>query len=478
MRRNALSLALAAGLAAPAASQAVYLNPDGLGQALIYPYYSVRAASGNEFNTYVSVVNHTAQAKVVRVTFREARNSRVVQSFNLYLAPNDLWTGAVVSQPAGSEAVAVLVSSDTSCTNPPATVTNGVATRTFQSSGYSEANADALGGGLDRTREGWIEMIEMATVVGDSAAAVTHGQSGVPPACGNVQGTPALTVAAPTGGLSGTLTLINVGSGQDFSVNAEALADLSTQPFYRPPADPYPAFNASEITPVSTFTANGSIYRSVWNRGVDAVSAALLRSEFSSEFTFDNATRSLTALVATFPTRSYYGSGAASQAPFSPIRDAIRYNYFNREARGAAADPCDIQDVPCIAFRPSTTLQLSNGAIHQVSDGIFGSGGVRTRLFTTAIFQNGVTHFNLSPLFAQGQQPAFLTSLPSSTRMDLATGAVTTGAHVLAGMPVVGFGARTFENGTLNCGAGTRCQGNYGSAFPFNYRREIVAPVP
>ena len=56
---------------------AVSLNPDGLGQALIYPYYTVRSVEGgNALNTYVSVVNHTSDAKAVRVRGREGRAAK------------------------------------------------------------------------------------------------------------------------------------------------------------------------------------------------------------------------------------------------------------------------------------------------------------------------------------------------------------------------------------------------------------------
>src|SRR6266540_6068057 len=63
---------------------AVSLGSDGLGQALIFPYYTVQSASGNAFNTYLSVVNHAADAKAIRVRFREGRLSREVLAFNLF----------------------------------------------------------------------------------------------------------------------------------------------------------------------------------------------------------------------------------------------------------------------------------------------------------------------------------------------------------------------------------------------------------
>jgi hypothetical protein len=50
VRKTALALALAAALDATAVS----LNPDGLGQALIYPYYTVRSSEGANASTRTS----------------------------------------------------------------------------------------------------------------------------------------------------------------------------------------------------------------------------------------------------------------------------------------------------------------------------------------------------------------------------------------------------------------------------------------
>ena len=69
-----------AGLSAAGAvgvAEAVYLNPDGLGQVLIYPYYTVRTkAAVAPFDTYLSVVNTTNSAKAVKVRFLEGKNSK------------------------------------------------------------------------------------------------------------------------------------------------------------------------------------------------------------------------------------------------------------------------------------------------------------------------------------------------------------------------------------------------------------------
>ncbi len=111
---SALAGASVLGLAGTA--QAVNVNPDGLGQVLIYPYYTVRdAKDGAEFNSLLSVVNSTASGKAVKVRFLEGKNSKEVLDFNLFLSPHDVWTTAVVPTAEGGASLKI---SDTSCTVP------------------------------------------------------------------------------------------------------------------------------------------------------------------------------------------------------------------------------------------------------------------------------------------------------------------------------------------------------------------------
>ena len=65
--------------------------PSGVGQVLLFPYYTVNG--GNQ--TLLSVVNTTQRVKAVRVRFLEGRNSKQALGFNVYLAPFDTWTAAV-----------------------------------------------------------------------------------------------------------------------------------------------------------------------------------------------------------------------------------------------------------------------------------------------------------------------------------------------------------------------------------------------
>jgi hypothetical protein len=474
------TLLAAAACAVAADAGAVMLGADGTGQALIFPYYTVQSQGSNPFNTYVSVVNHTTQAKALRVRVREARNAREVASFNLYMGPGDAWTGAVIP-PLNSFAMARLISADESCTLPRRTATvEEPPGFSFQNSQYSGAFNDNNGSGLDRTREGWVEVIEMATLTGAMAAGVTHMSSGIPSNCNAADSPSASDIGPPTGGLSGTLTLINVASGEDFTVNAEALADLSTRSFFRPPSDPYPDLNALEIDPVSVVVANGAIYRSTWNRAADAVSAVLMRSSFMGEFILDAGTHSRSEMVITYPTRQFYQAGTNQTIPFSACTSfntfggqAATIRWFSREAASGTHESFGGIPPPAVAnFRCSATtvLEFRNSSTHTQPANLTGVLGSDNRAVAEgAAFvaaENG--WFEVTPT-----SNTRFTSLPGSTRIDLLTGAVTTGAHAFGGVPAVGFAVRTFVNGTLACSGGA-CQGNYGGSFPLKFRRTIT----
>src|SRR5690606_11158429 len=114
MKKNILSLAVAAaltGVVAGSAQAAMHINDKGMGEALVYPFFSTQG--GND--TYVHVVNTTGYTKAVKVRFIEARNSREVLDFNLYLSPEDEWAGAIVATADGG---AMIQTVDTSCTVP------------------------------------------------------------------------------------------------------------------------------------------------------------------------------------------------------------------------------------------------------------------------------------------------------------------------------------------------------------------------
>ena len=190
MNKNSLTTAVIAGIAGVAGianmASAVNINPDGLGQVLLYPYYTVN----NSQNTLLSVVNTTSIAKAVKVRFLEGYNSREVLDFNLFLSPFDVWVANVfpASTVITGAVGAAIATSDNSCTAPAFTqgTINGAGYQQFLNYAYVGTNADTGPLGLDRTREGHFEMISMADLGGAVAADVTH-VNGVPPGCDSAE---------------------------------------------------------------------------------------------------------------------------------------------------------------------------------------------------------------------------------------------------------------------------------------------------
>jgi hypothetical protein len=494
--RILLAAALTVCFSGPAG--AVYQSVDGTGQALIYPYYTVQSAGGNPFNTYVSIVNHGGDTKALRVRFREGRLGATVASFNLFLFPNDVWAGAVVPFGNLADLGARVISKDSSCSDPafefssdflpPPGDVRGI---TFSNTQYTGAQSDGAGTGLDRTREGYVEVFEMGT------------RPGVITSCDALRALAPSAWAAPTGKISGTLTLINVASGMDFTVNADALAGLASRPYVRASNDPYPAFDAAEIDPVSVVNANGLVYRSMWSRGLDAVSATLMRSKWVYEYVLDTGTQSLTDFVVTLPTRRHHTTATAMTAPFSrplawsstclpiaqvPIGEVLGMTFTNRDEGFGIVGPDGFGGAGLVEPRicaAAAVASPTNGAAHiPVNvDGSFVLGSLALGLTGGRISGERRTAIQIAGSFMSGgtfefaaADTARLTSLPTSSRIDPSTGTSTAGAHVFTGLPVVGFGVRIFQNGTLNCG-GTACQGNYGGAFPLRSTRSI-SPSP
>ena len=174
-KKKSLYAALAgvSALGVTGAAQAVNVNPDGLGQVLIYPYYTTHATGSGQSpptRTLLSVVNSTASAKAVKVRFLEGKNSREVLDFNLFLSP--LTSGRPRCSRCRMPQVtrtygAGVATFDKSCTVP--VVSNNASAPTgFVNYLFAGVNDDLAGDGLDRTREGYVEIIEMGVPSGST----------------------------------------------------------------------------------------------------------------------------------------------------------------------------------------------------------------------------------------------------------------------------------------------------------------------
>ena len=93
MNGKVKKLALAVGVVLGGVSmvptaQAVSVAQDNIGQALIFPYYTVQGGWMSLFG----VTNTSGNIVAVKVRFRKSYNSRDVLDFNIILSPYDVWT--------------------------------------------------------------------------------------------------------------------------------------------------------------------------------------------------------------------------------------------------------------------------------------------------------------------------------------------------------------------------------------------------
>ena len=333
----ALTTALAGGalmgMSAPA--QAVNIAQDGLGEVLIFPYYTTREG----WSTYFNVTNTSDRTVIAKVRWREGVNSREVRDFNIVLSPYDVWTAATVNTADGAK----MVTSDNSCTAPQLLPMGGNLNGVdFTELAYSGTHADGGDATKDRTREGYFTIIEMGvartenvqTAVDALHIGGTPNNTQLPRNCANIVARTQNDFAAlaaefdePQNVLKGRAVLINTASGVAAGYDPTVLAN-----FYNPlgtdgvsandnlvelPASDFPNLN-NAFPPVAQWIDDtpgvGPILQTVPGfapmRPVDAVSVLFNRSAVINDYNI--ATDSETDWVVTSPTKRYYVDEANS----------------------------------------------------------------------------------------------------------------------------------------------------------------------
>lgn len=349
----AITSALSAGPGLLAPAHAINLAPNGKGEVLIFPYYTVR----NGFDTLVSVTNTSDRTVLAAMRLREAKNGRQVSEFYLALSPHDVWTGAVTLD--GSDG-AVVRTYDPTCS--PLVFNAGPnGSKQFPVSSGLYDGTDTLPydtGGRERSRvqEGYIEVIEMgiSTVpepsipsTGSSIETASQHVNGTPRDCAAVQAAfenldnfqsgsgPALatsvfsTFEAPKNVLFGSSTVINVGSGHAYDATPTTIQNFrsGTPIIYSVIWNlPTLAHGDTGMTAVQ-FTGDGNVATTPnIASSVDAVSIVLMADALSNEYAIGSTATSGagTEWVVTFPTKHFYtdpGEISVATPPFSQSFD-------------------------------------------------------------------------------------------------------------------------------------------------------------
>ena len=479
-KRKTLHAAVLAGLGAvgiAGTAQAVHVNPEHLGSALVYPYYTVRADGGGTsiayYDNYMSIVNTTASTKAVKVRFLEGKRSQEVLDFNLFLSAFDVWTGGIIRTTAAGEGEegAKLISTDKSCVVPNAlfsTVSTNTANR-FKNFAYAASN-DGGGTTLDRTREGYLEVLEMGDVTNTTAIFSAKHVAGVPSNCAYFEANDATLgtqMTPPTGGLYGAMSLINVRSGSDFTYDAIALDQWSPATVqYTPSNSLLPPIGPTGGSTVSNVFTSGGVVASTWLSSRDAVSATLMEFNLFNEWVLETATQSGTDWVVTFPTKKLYvavGAGAAV-APFNAnfnngaSCDIFTASFYNREEATTLVQAVIIPSPPPVILPSVNSFCYEANVLTFSNSNMLGSTN-GYNVDTTVVGRTGHLVIN----FDQAVQ--VLT--PTASTINAA--AAVPQRHF--GLPVVGFMIEDFANGNVGT---PPVLSNYGGNFVHKYRRQIT----
>lgn len=367
MKKSVLALSIAAAVGglgfaggalavtdAPNGGNATNMLPAeaGIGKVLLVPYYTAQT----EHATLINIVNtDTTNGKAVKVRFRGAANSDDVYDFQVFLSPGDVW-GANVSQDAAT-GLAKLTTTDSSCTKP-ANVNGTFVTQRLRAAWTAEKKAE-------NTREGYVEILNMADVPPKRAlttaealanldpavtsttnelyTAIRHVK-GAPPPCSGTAWTRLDTdrdtdnylanlkdsgggMALPSSGLMGNWTIVNVNNASAWgsttpafkSVNSAGSITTGNLVYFPQTAGDLPNWNDYTADPLFIGSAPilkaqyydapdlSTPYVTAGNPSAQAVqyTQALESTAIKNEYLTDPAINATTDWVVTMPSRRY-----------------------------------------------------------------------------------------------------------------------------------------------------------------------------
>lgn len=349
--------ALVFGIAGSA--HAVSRNSHGEGQVLLFPYYTTSA--GNV--TLLGIVNGSDDAKVLSVRFASGRFGATAAQLNLYLGPNDAWSATIFARGIDSPG---LVAGDVSCTWPDLQQSTELPHlpdgRVYLSFTPAWPDADAKW-----TGEGFIEVVEVATIVPSTPTYEAVLYPGVQRRCARIGEAwqspdgywlrePLRDLANPTGGISGTASIVNVAQGTMLTMQSVALDEFRVDPADRPRGSrasvalhPQPWIHAPSLlgkalSDPASGLANASLridgktidatYPAA-TQAVDAVAAVLSAAELRGDYDDTQAIGAATSFVLTHPLRAFYASSELA-APLPPYRFFMGHSNSLRLSSGMA----------------------------------------------------------------------------------------------------------------------------------------------
>ncbi|HET7064417.1 MAG TPA: hypothetical protein VFI49_09070 [Rudaea sp.] len=519
LRTIPAAFVLGATICLSPSAHALFLNPQGIGQVLVFPYYTINGSNA----TLISLVNTSVHGKALKVRFHEGYDGREVLQFNVYLAPLDSWVAEVADRTGSAAGPASLFTSDTSCTAPSFTPLAAGSMRFLDMTSTSYAGTNPPGsptgnsdGGPttpDRTREGHFDVIEMGEVIDATRGSLSALAPNSPGGCAQIQGAwnasgywtanSSVDMSPPGGGIYGSAMIIDVAQGTAYTESPAAIDGFSVVVRHTSPDSPAPDLDSANQSGSGVVSAlvpvSGRMLQLDYVNPIDAVSALFMSDSLDNEFDRDPALGALTDWVVTAPTKRFYVDPAhVGQTAAAPFERAFLATYWSGSLTSTdgtvleqwgSAWPYACASVNPLAYDRSGRLYTIGelGAATATT-----SASLLPCLETSVLtFATQVTGSGRSPLsvFGSGLVDATdpgdhvsrpyggVDSLPPNgvMRLDLAHDAAgnpvsqhrlsaATNGDVLLGLPVVGFRATNY----VNAGVTPGILANYSGLVPLH----------
>lgn len=495
MKKNVLALSIATmvgglGLSGAAMAQAAFdVNESGTGTVQIVPYFT--AQDGNA--TVLHVVNtDTTNAKAVKVRFRGASNSDDLLDFQVFLSPGDVWTGMASADAKGRLQV---VTNDNSCTLPESVRKDGVTKAPVDRLTNKLWDTDAKK--FAQTREGYIEILEMATIKNTGATAnlfktIKHvkkdGKMVAPCSLTALKvldsatdGGSTLGLTAPTNSLAASWYIINVAKSTTFSgsataLNATATAPAALRPVYATQkagltttlgsADPLfvakkldaQDFDFPDLS--TSLTAPATTEKVAADAQAAALSNALSRAQVFNQFYHDAVLNAATDWVFSMPTRRYlvaadYTAASYTKAGGYVVKNAAALAASNTKFASDANIGVNSQGQICVTANGQVFHDREEDAI---TDGYVVSPGIAKKLQLCG-------EVSVATFGAKSPLGAAIAASNLDSGFGAGWGYVNFGTGATNGVPVLGAAFTAASN--PNAAAGM--VGNYGITWPHFY---------
>lgn len=427
MKRKILTTVLLSTMAV-SSHAAVSLSQTGQGDMVILPYYTVK----NNINTTYTVKNHSnTLGKLLLIAYKESKNNQDVLYYNVFLSPNSSWAvglGAInstIPQHQGEPSI-VEVSGGNQCApflSPQ---------QEFLPYAYEGNETSSLS--LERAQEGHVEVYEIGSYNPNNQD--LNDCSAIMASINTNQSFINQHLSAPTGEISASASLLNVGEGTSYSYNGVAFKGFSDNNSFSFEEHPY-YYDFNDASQTANIIHNGVTQSTTWNNGAESINALITSHTLSTDYSIEQGNNSQTEIVLGMPGKIFMTSGSQPLAPFTSTYDS-------------QTGSCETADFSAYSREGQMVSTVNE---------------VDLCWATNVIKVNPTDPSNMSEvLMSQHQTDITPTSITGNINLSFDHTTESVNGTVVNGLPVLGFSVQRYTN--ANAAPGLLAQ--YGSLFTLN----------